>query len=328
MGELQFARRVVRTTAELGRHIQDDMTAEALTKSDSSPVSVADFAIQAVIAHELQQEYPEDPLVGEEQAAPLQKEDAGETLDQVVSFTRSVLPDATPEEICDWIEQGTGDPADRYWTLDPVDGTKGFLRGDQYAIALSLIENGEVQLGVLGCPNLADAAREERNGPGSVLYAERDGGAWCEPVFNNGERQQLEVTDTEDPENGVAVRSYESDHTDEELMQELMEVLQIQKDAVPLDSQAKYAVLASGAVDMYFRLLSVENPAYRENIWDQSAGAIIVEEAGGKVTDLDGRPLDFSTGRKLTNNRGVLATNGHLHDRCLDAIAQVEEPAK
>ncbi len=327
MGELQFARRVVRTSSELGRRIQDEMTADALTKSDSSPVSVADFAIQAVIAHELQQEYPEDPLVGEEQAAPLQKADAGETLEQVVSFTQSILPGATPEDVCDWIEKGTGDPADRYWTLDPVDGTKGFLRGDQYAIALSLIENGEVQLGVLGCPNLTDGTTEDRTGPGSILYAERHEGAWCEPVFEEADRERLQVSDTSDPEAGIAVRSYESDHTDEELMQELMNDLQIKKDALPLDSQAKYAVLASGAVDMYFRLLSVENPAYRENIWDQSAGALIVEEAGGSVTDLDGRPLDFSTGRKLTKNRGVLATNGHLHDLCLAAIDRVEDAA-
>ena len=45
----------------------------------------------------------------------------------------------------------------RYWTLDPIDGTKGFLRGDQYAVALGLIDDGEVILGVLGCPNLPNS---------------------------------------------------------------------------------------------------------------------------------------------------------------------------
>ena len=57
--------------------------------------------------------------------------------------------------VLDWISSGLSDGStDRYWTLDPIDGTKGFLRGDQYAIALALIEHGEVVLGVLGCPNL------------------------------------------------------------------------------------------------------------------------------------------------------------------------------
>ena len=48
-------------------------------------------------------------------------------------------------------------PGGRYWALDPIDGTKGFLRGDQYAIALALIDDGDVVLGVLGCPNLANS---------------------------------------------------------------------------------------------------------------------------------------------------------------------------
>lgn len=324
MDELQFARRVVLTASRLGRTIQDEMTADAITKSDQSPVSVADFAIQAVIAHELNKHYPNDSLVGEEQAAPLRQTDQKETLEQVVSFVQTVVPDANEKRVCDWIEKGTGVPDNRYWTLDPVDGTKGFLRGDQYAICLALIQNGKVQLGVLGCPNLTDASEEDRHGPGTLAYAERKGGAWCEPIFEEQDKRALTVTDTTNPEDSVAVRSFESDHTDEELMQDLMNDLDIQQEAVKLDSQAKYAVLAGGAVDMYFRLLSVENPAYKECIWDQAAGSLIVKEAGGKVSDLDGRPLDFSTGRKLRNNRGVLATNGELHNPCLRAIDRVE----
>ncbi|MEA5469572.1 inositol monophosphatase family protein [Spirulina sp. 06S082] len=56
----------------------------------------------------------------------------------------------------------------------------------------------------------------------------------------------------------------------------------------------------------------------RENIWDHAAGAIVLEEAGGRVTDLDGKPLDFSLGEKLTANRGILASNGVIHDRALE----------
>ena len=65
---------------------------------------------------------------------------------------RTAIPDATPEEVCGLIDRGSGEPPDTFWTLDPIDGTKGFLRREQYAIALAFVENGKVELGVLGCP--------------------------------------------------------------------------------------------------------------------------------------------------------------------------------
>ena len=68
----------------------------------------------------------------------------------------------TPEAIAAWIDKGNGNIAPRYWTLDPIDGTKGFIRGDQYAIALALIEQGQVKVGVLGCPSLPFPPHQRR----------------------------------------------------------------------------------------------------------------------------------------------------------------------
>jgi 3'(2'), 5'-bisphosphate nucleotidase len=90
-----------------------------------------------------------------------------------------------------------------------------------------------------------------------------------------------------------------------------------------MDSQAKYAVLAAGGAEILLRLLSERQPSYREKIWDQAAGSIILEEAGGQISDLDGKPLDFTTGRALNNNRGILASNGRLHDAALEALQKV-----
>ncbi len=64
-------------------------------------------------------------------------------------------------------------------------------------------------------------------------------------------------------------------------------------------------------------------PSYQEKIWDHAAGKFVVEHAGGRVTDVDGRPLDFSVGARLSNNRGVVATDGRFHDEVLQAIAEV-----
>jgi 3'(2'), 5'-bisphosphate nucleotidase len=91
-----------------------------------------------------------------------------------------------------------------------------------------------------------------------------------------------------------------------------------------MDSQAKYAVLAAGYGEIYLRLLSPKQPDYREKIWDQAAGSLIVEEAGGRVTDLQGQPLDFSRGRTLANNRGVLATNGRLHEAAMQGLKAIQ----
>ena len=71
------------------------------------------------------------------------------------------------------------------------------------------------------------------------------------------------------------------------------------------------------------RLLSPDKPNYREKIWDQAAGSIIIEEAGGRVSDLDGKPFDFTTGRSLLNNRGVVASNGAYHSLALQTLKEL-----
>jgi 3'(2'), 5'-bisphosphate nucleotidase len=99
--------------------------------------------------------------------------------------------------------------------------------------------------------------------------------------------------------------------------------LGIAAEPVRMDSQAKYSVLAAGKGDLLLRLLSPSMPDYREKIWDQAAGSLVVEEAGGRITDLNGRSLDFSTGRTLENNRGILASNNLLHDAALQALRDI-----
>jgi len=96
--------------------------------------------------------------------------------------------------------------------------------------------------------------------------------------------------------------------------------LGIVKQPVRLDSQAKYAVVARGEGDVYLRLPTKKD--YREKIWDHAGGVLVVEEAGGRVTDIDGKPLEFTHGRELSANRGVVVTNGRLHNDVLRAIRE------
>jgi 3'(2'), 5'-bisphosphate nucleotidase len=87
-----------------------------------------------------------------------------------------------------------------------------------------------------------------------------------------------------------------------------------------MDSQAKHVALAAGMGDV---LLRFPPPSGRHDaIWDQAAGSIVIEEAGGLVTDLTGGPLDFTAGSRLSNNQGIAASNGDLHPAVIGAIAR------
>ena len=316
--EISFAIDAVRKASLLVKQVQAEMVSASLTKEDRSPVTVADFASQALISQMLAEAFPADALVGEEDARVLRQDSTRGTLERVTHFVNRFAGEANPGEVCDWIDRGCAEPASRFWTLDPIDGTKGFLRGDQYAVALALIENGTVRVGVLGCPNLD-------GGAGSLFVAARGAGAWRTGLDggNSGAKdnyQQLHVSEQHDPVEARLLRSFESGHTNVDQIGEFARALGVQAAPVRMDSQAKYGVLAAGEGELYLRLLSPSQPDYREKIWDQAAGALLIEEAGGRVTDLHGRPLDFTAGRMLANNRGVLASNGALHLAALQAL--------
>jgi len=269
----------------------------------------------------LERAFPNDVLVGEEDASTLRAPENAATLSSVVKFTSKYLAYATPSTVCAWIDRGGAQPAKRFWTLDPIDGTKGFLRKDQYAVALALIENGKVKLGALACPNLTGAQTPDQTGPGSVIVAARGEGCWTKPMTGDGALAPLKVAWVTDGAKARVLRSFEAAHTNVDQLDVVLEALGNKAQPVRMDSQAKYAMLAAGKGDLLFRLLSKKQPDYREMIWDQAAGSIVVEEAGGKVTDLAGKPLDFNAGRTLANNRGVLASNGPLHGPALKALA-------
>jgi len=319
--EIRFALEAVRRASQLVQTVQAELVSPAFTKDDRSPVTVADFASQALVAHLLDETFPDDPLVGEEDSRKLRQESS--TLEQVTGFVRRFIPEATPEAVCAWIDHGSAAPARRFWTLDPIDGTKGFLRSDQYAVALALVIDGAVQLGVLGCPKLSDAHRPDYDGPGSLVAAARGQGTWTSPLDGEQHWQRLCTSGLDNTSQARLLRSFESGHTNVGQIDEFVQLLGIQAEPVRMDSQAKYAVLAAGHGELLVRLLSPSQPDYREKIWDQAAGSLVIQEAGGSITDLDGRPLDFTTGRTLEHNRGVLASNGRLHATALAAMKRI-----
>jgi len=320
----QIALRAVRQAAILMRQIQRETVGTSMTKGDKSPVTVADFTSQAIIGRLLSQAFPDIPLVAEETSTALRASDGANILGQVTKYVSKVFPDVTKETVCEWIDYGGAEPGQQFWVLDPIDGTKGFLRGDQYVVALALVEDGHPSIGVLGCPNLSNGCIPDMQGPGSIVAAVRGQGTWTTSMADeNNQWEQLQVSSESDSSQARLLRSFESGHTNVSQIDELADRLDVQVEPVRMDSQAKYAVLAAGGGEVILRLLSPDRMDYREKIWDQAAGSIILEEAGGKLTDLSGKPLDFTQGRMLVNNRGVLGTNSLLHEKVLECLKAV-----
>ncbi|MEW5867836.1 MAG: 3'(2'),5'-bisphosphate nucleotidase [Chloroflexota bacterium] len=321
--EVQFALHAAQQATLLVRQVQAQLVSPALAKDDRSPVTVADFAAQALIGHLLADAFPQDALVAEEDSRALRQPEGATTLEQVTSFLARLAPKANPQAVCDWIDHGRVDTAQRFWVLDPIDGTKGFLRGDQYAVAFALVIDGLAQVGILGCPNLVGARQIDHTGPGSLVVAVRGQGAWTTELNQPGRFERLHVSEMIDPSSARLLRSFEAGHTNVDQIDHLAQALNIQAEPVRMDSQAKYALLAAGGGELMVRLLSADRPNYREKIWDQAAGSLVLEEAGGRITDLSGKDLDFTTGRSLTNNRGILASNGRLHPAALQALQAI-----
>ena len=317
--EKEMAIRAVIAASGLTRSIQKDLAGRSIQKEDRTPVTVADYGSQAVICKIVNDAFPDDPIVAEEDSKELSKPEHAEILTQVTNYVSVSSPRVSSGEVCQWIDLGSGSISRRYWALDPIDGTKGFLRGDQYAIALAFIEEGTVKVGALACPNIILNTHGGRKSQGGLFVAVRGQGAVQFDIGGNSGRKIL-VSNVNSPPQALLTESVESAHTDHRLHRELAKKLGISQPPLMMDSQAKYAILARGEASIYVRIPSPQTPNYREKIWDHGAGSILVEEAGGKVTDALGRALDFTCGKRFENNYGIIATNGWLHRTVVNAL--------
>jgi 3'(2'), 5'-bisphosphate nucleotidase len=333
---LEAARTAVVDACTVCREVQANMDAvRAISKDDSSPVTVADFACQAVVARRLQELLEGDlVLIGEETSAFLRNPEHIAHLDATLAAARSVWPEATEQSLIDAIDLGAGDTHHAgYWTLDPIDGTKGFLRRQQYAVSLAYIHHGEVVVGVLGCPNLPldfAAPVDEPDPRGCIYMAIRNQGVWEMPsVIDEGDTATHPILvrrlDKGDDEPLSLCTSVEESHSDSGQLSQIVERITRAgtgvQDPVRLDSQAKYAIIARGQADAYLRLPTRAD--YQEWIWDHAAGSLIATEAGCAVTDIDGKLLDFSHGKRLSKNRGILAAPPVVHGKLLGAIREL-----
>lgn len=337
--ERRVALAAVTAASRLARRLQTALvTSGALSKSDASPVTVADYAVQAMIVHCLRTKFPNDRFIAEETSTQLRKDDA--LLSSISSAVS--LP---PHSVLSAIDACTfaGGDSGRTWILDPIDGTRGFINFRQYCIALALLDKGIVRLGVLGCPALPlDSMAVSPSSPfGCLFHAVRDDGTYMvadadlptdsESVPEDFDLKEyplgdrVTVSDVSDPVWSTFCESVETGHSSHELSARVASILKVTTPPVRMDSQAKYGCMARGDASIFLRF---PRDGYVENVWDSAPATIIVEEAGGRVTDGRGRSLDFSLGRKMDNDDGIVATNGVIHRAVIDAVQKAIQEQK
>lgn len=350
--ELLIASQAVQSASVLTKKIVHSVFQNStLSKSDSSPVTLADFAAQALLIGFIHHYFPDDDMVGEEDADVLRKDK--KLLNSVWEIVSSHLKDerdqvgerememlARPiikskEEMCDVIDlggHGTGEREGRVWMLDPVDGTAAFLRGEQYAVALALVVDGEEKVGVLGCPMLKieEGKISEKivdwEGFGLMISAVKGQGALMRSM-GKGVLQPASKVERRDSFIPVLdglqfVEMTASSSVDLEKHQEVAKRLGAQWPGTDLwSSQMRYMALAVGGCDIKLRIARSKDK--RPYVWDHAGGHLIYREVGGMLTNLDGKELDFKTGRRLEGFWAMIAAPEVIHARILETVVQV-----
>ncbi|KAI3343623.1 carbohydrate phosphatase [Ustulina deusta] len=345
--ELQVAIRAVQSAAKISQSVLSSDDKGTVEKADLSPVTIADFAIQALLTASVHGVFPDDAFVGEESAAdlrenPLLLRRVWELLlrlrdDEAESLCK--LP-PSPEDMCDMIDRcGFGEPggpeSGRVWVFDPIDGTQTFVRREAYAINVALLEGGRQVLSVVGCPTLPadvsapiDNSTVDPTGLGSIVFAVKGHGTYVRPLVEKAGGEVV-VRKLEPYAASVSVADlravscyYMLDSGVDDAHEAILSRLGITtKGCDFLAWVLRWVTLGLG-------LANITVWVYRKRertakIWDHAGAMLLFEELGGKITDIDGKEIDLTAGRKLTQNHGFVAAPRGLHDLVLKTVHDV-----
>ncbi|MSR44884.1 MAG: hypothetical protein EXS15_05965 [Phycisphaerales bacterium] len=279
-------------------------------KPDGTPVTAGDLAVQMAVCSVLAQRTPSLSIVGEEGESSFLGTAGAELLARALVAVRESMGSAAPADPVQFLRGDNRPTGDSWWTVDPIDGTKGFRSARHYALCLALVENRQPTVGVLSCPTLVmgrdplEVGNDEQFG--TVYAALRGCGAW-----------KFQPCDQSRTLPRTALRVHRPKHTGEswrvcdsieggsraERMRSVMASTDLKWSSVSLDSQCKYALVAEGAADCFMRVPAAHGA---EKVWDHAPGVVVAEEAGAVISDVLGKPLIFA-GESLNLNAGTLA---------------------
>jgi 3'(2'), 5'-bisphosphate nucleotidase len=262
--ELELARAAAREAGALIlRHYGTDEEMEFRTKTDQSPVTLADEEANALIVGRLSAAFPDDAILSEESP------------DDPARFGKR-----------------------RVWIVDPLDGTRDFLaKTGDFCVLIGLAIDEKPVLGVAYHP-VKDA----------LYHARKGGGAFVEA---DGSTTRLATSRRADP---GELRAGISRLNPDEGLGKLLAASGLQPRAVAMGASAKHMALARGEIDAVLNLSSAEQE------WDTCAPEVIVTEAGGTVTDGEGKPFRYNQ-KDLYRRRGSIASNGLCHPYMIRIMA-------
>ena len=265
---------------------------EGLLKPDSSPVTVIDLLHQSQVQQMLAVAFPEDGLICEEPRS-LQEQ----VLEDATEISQSIYGIELGADVLSLPVKG-----DVTWVLDPIDGTKGFLGGRCFAIAIGFFVKGDPFFGAVAVP--AGDPAKARGIDGTLSFAVRGRGAWTTRLKESGtpEWHRLETPIWRGPALRVAVSLAHGGDLVGRL--ESLEGLEVEK----LDSQAKYIAVAAGEIDGYLR--SARDDGQSDVVWDHMPAALVAQEAGCRVSHFDGEPVGFEPTEAVQFRGGVICCRG------------------
>ncbi|KAI0200676.1 carbohydrate phosphatase [Astrocystis sublimbata] len=347
--ELRIAIGAVQAAAKISQSVLTNDDKGTVEKDDLSPVTIADFAIQALLTATIQSSFPSDSFVGEESAAELREnppllgrvwgllvglQDINERESGLCKLPQS------PEQMCELIDKcGFGQPggpeSGRVWVFDPIDGTKTFVQRQAYAINVALLEGGRQVLSVVGCPTLPvnatapiDNSTIDPTGRGSIAFAVRGYGTFVRPLFETpaGEavlpRQIKPLASSASTADLRAVSCYHMlDSGVDDVHEAVHAKLGIGRGCDFLAWVLRWVTLGLGLANVTVWVYKERDR--RGKIWDHAGGILLFEELGGKVTDIDGKEIDWTVGRKLSANHGFVAAPANVHEEVLRTVHNV-----
>jgi 3'(2'), 5'-bisphosphate nucleotidase len=337
-----IAELAVQRAAILTQTVLKSLTNRALTKTDKTSVTVADFGSQALLISAVRHNFPNDRIIGEENADMLRADsELQKSVWELVSNTH--LEDSRSEKLLgamgpvaamlDAIDLGRSakDAREgRVWVMDPIDGTEEFIKGKQYAVCLALLVDGEQTVGVLGCPNLdlnasdpfGDPAANTDQSTGALISATRDQGSTVR-ALSTGTLLPSRPLPKLTP-NTTALRMTDNLRTSSSDLKKHSAVANHFSASWPSPNiwalQLRWVALATGIADFCVRIPEKDKHDW---IWDHAGGVLIAEEAGVKVTDVRGKAIDFKRGQKFEGNCGWVAAAGELHGDVLNFVGKI-----
>jgi 3'(2'), 5'-bisphosphate nucleotidase len=187
----------------------------------------------------------------------------------------------------------------RVWMVDPLDGTNGFIDGNgDFAVQIGLAEEGQCVLGVVYQPL-----------PGVLYRAIRGEGTWIERPQFEPEKAMVSNTETVSTMRLAASRSHRSPRMNKVIAQFGFQE-EVQRGSVGI----KIGLLIEQQCDVYIHL------SPRTKQWDTCAPEVILTEAGGRISDLFGYPLNYNV-PDVQNRNGLVASNGVSHDQIIETLA-------